>query len=82
MSRRYSAPPLRLTDENVEGMQVALQKLAPYPVTREIAEESIYNLVRFFEVLQRWKEESDAKEQMAARGLVPTGSSTDQREEP
>ena len=81
MSRPYSVPPMLLSDTVLDDVQVALQHLSPRPVSREVARESVYNLVRFFDVLQRWTAESDAKQQ-ASEIMASTGSSTDQREEP
>ncbi len=81
MSRPYSVPPMLLSDTVLDDVQVALQHLSPRPVSREVARESVDNLVRFFDVLQRWTAESDAKQQ-ASEIMASTGSSTDQREEP
>ena len=84
MSHRYSVPPMLVSDTVLDDVQVALQHLSPRPVTREAARESVYNLARFFDVLQRWQAESDAATRQApeAEDKGTTGSSTVTREEP
>ena len=82
MSHRYSVPPMLVSDTVLDDVQVALQHLSPRPVSREMARESVYNLARFFDVLQRWDAESSLRKQHMATAGDPTGSSTDQREEP
>lgn len=58
---KYYQPPFNPSDESVEGLRVALERVAGRPISTEYARESTYNLIRFFEVLQRWDAESKAK---------------------
>lgn len=62
MSRPHVSPPVSFSDEAVEAVQVAFQRLSPRPYSREQAEEALYNLDRFFRVLERWAREEDAQD--------------------
>ena len=66
---KYYQPPFNPSDESVEGLRVALERVAGRPISTEYARESTYNLIRFFEVLQRWDAETPGRVENIARSL-------------
>lgn len=72
MSRPPISTPVPPSQGVVDEMQGVLQRLAGRPYSRSETQEAIYNLGRFFSVLERWAQE-DAVEDLGS----PTGSHGD-----
>jgi len=57
--RRAIPSPRPPSDEVLDEVQVAFQRVSPRPFSREDAREAVHNLARFFDVLERWAREDE-----------------------